>query len=597
MSPGNASARLLTAFFDFELSAYDFGIVDFLAGAEVVRRHRACAGIRIVFVPEAGRAVDGDLHAREALAWRLHNILVPACRLLPTCLGVVVCADRAEAQDVHARSTDVFPEGYAVERPVDWFGSPWLHLYALRGEDVQPLRASPQARAYVDRWLSERHPGQKVVAITLRSAPYNPQRNSDPKVWGPFAHRLAQHGFAPVIVPDTETALLPLDPAFDGLSSLPAAAFNVELRMALYEAAYANAVTSNGAGTLCDFSRRTRFIHYRSGEWFAQPYLHERAAGVKAGRMRAHYSRFQRFARGTHEPEFLWREFRALADDIERAGEPPGEHPALQPDPANREPLGEFAGRLLRYRQWDILDATLEHMRQDGGDEVLVAYLSSVAALERGAAGSSAAAGLETVVRSISADSDRGWEARSAAMLVDALVRLDRLSEAEAWLTAHLAAGTAGPEARGLLGSVLERLGRHGEAEANYRAAVGGGAANGNVLRGLAQAVEARGALDEATQFYRAAIDHEDVPPQCYERLGLILEASTQLDAAVEVYRAAAARGVATFACYYRLAMLLKDRGELREALRVLEFLVARGLQHPRIQGPLQELRAAVARI
>ena len=54
----------------------------------------------------------------------------------------------------------------------------------------------------------------------------------------------------PVVLPDTEVSLLALTGGFEGITLMPAASINLDIRMALYEVSYLNLFVSNGPAVL-----------------------------------------------------------------------------------------------------------------------------------------------------------------------------------------------------------------------------------------------------------------------------------------------------------------------------------------------------------
>jgi len=119
---------------------------------------------------------------------------------------------------------------------------------ARKGETVPRLAATRRCREIVASHLH----GVEPVTITLREANYLPWRNSNLEAWTHFARDLESKGQPVVIVRDTAKAMEPID----GFATFPRAAFDVDIRLALYEQAKANLFISNGPGSLAWFSDR-----------------------------------------------------------------------------------------------------------------------------------------------------------------------------------------------------------------------------------------------------------------------------------------------------------------------------------------------------
>src|SRR5262249_12231384 len=188
---------VLFAFYDLKVAPVTFGFLWFLASAELHRRRCSLKSIHVVIVPGPHDGVRRerddyemviDPHARQA---RIHNILVPACRLLPTCTALTLASSRAEGaylRSVVARC--VLPIDYEPALPV--FSGPHSCLEAARqGEtDIACLRAPAEELRAIDAWTKVNAGGRHIVTLTLRRYGYMPARNSNLSAWTSFAREL-----------------------------------------------------------------------------------------------------------------------------------------------------------------------------------------------------------------------------------------------------------------------------------------------------------------------------------------------------------------------------------------------------------------------
>lgn len=145
--------------------------------------------------------------------------------------------------------------------------------WARGGEPVPILQASPEGRETMRLWLH----GTKPITITLREAHHWPLRNSQIKEWQKFAKDLQNKGEDVIFIRDTAKANEPLP----GFCTAPPCAFNIDLRMALYEQSKINLGVSNGPMGLTLFSevpylyfvnQQTRDKQYlaHKSEWWMQ---------------------------------------------------------------------------------------------------------------------------------------------------------------------------------------------------------------------------------------------------------------------------------------------------------------------------------------
>jgi len=117
---------------------------------------------------------------------------------------------------------------------------------AKAGEKVPSFKSTPKGRSVVNSVLH----GARPVVITLREAPYLEFRNSNLEAWASFARELEAQGETVFFVRDTAKAFEPLW----HFNIFPKAAMDIQVRLALYEAAKVNMFVSNGPGGLCIFS-------------------------------------------------------------------------------------------------------------------------------------------------------------------------------------------------------------------------------------------------------------------------------------------------------------------------------------------------------
>jgi len=133
---------------------------------------------------------------------------------------------------------------------------------ANAGPDMQrvpSLRATGESLRNVDQWAASHAGGRRIVAITLRNYSYMPARNSNTEAWTGFARSLDSTRFMPVFIPDLEQTLNGQLHELQGHAVLGEAAWNLGLRMALYERAYISLGVNTGPMGLCWLNARTNY--------------------------------------------------------------------------------------------------------------------------------------------------------------------------------------------------------------------------------------------------------------------------------------------------------------------------------------------------
>ncbi|MEX0828274.1 MAG: hypothetical protein WD005_04915, partial [Haliea sp.] len=174
---------------------------------------------------------------------------------------------------------------------------------------------------YVDQWRdANRFGSRKLIVITLRDYQYMPERNSNIDAWARFAGTLNTTEFAVVFVPDTETAMDPVPAALSDFHFVSEAAWNLGIRMALYEAAYLNLMVNNGPHGLCMFNERCRYIMFKilteSAPQTTREYM--TFLGFEIGKSPPFSTRFQRWVWEEDTLPVIEREFAAMRTEIEK---------------------------------------------------------------------------------------------------------------------------------------------------------------------------------------------------------------------------------------------------------------------------------------
>jgi hypothetical protein len=257
----------LQFFYDLSTSPITFDFTSYLAAAEVERRLRGLETINVIFVlgpldgvrrelPDYDAAVD-----RSARLWRFRNILVPMLSFLPTVAGYAVCSTKEQAEALMASDpARLYPGDYRVFLPRQP-AKRIVHEHARAGIPIWPmLYATERGRRLVAEFLEREAKGRRPVVITLRNYAFTPTRNSRNEDWIAFADGLDQSIYAPIFVHDSETAMGHPPGDFSRHIVCEAASWNLEIRMALYEAAWLNMALMHGPLELCWYNESARYL-------------------------------------------------------------------------------------------------------------------------------------------------------------------------------------------------------------------------------------------------------------------------------------------------------------------------------------------------
>lgn len=259
----------LYAFFDLQVAPISYDASIFAAAADLTRRRMGLSRIHFVIVPGIKNGLKEERKAYEAILdisarfWRLHNIVLPVFMLVPSFSGLSILPSRNLADQMRAAASDlIYPLHYEPGLPVAHWHSEILTEDQTHGE-IGVLRSSPQGLRYVDRWLASRLAGRRLVTITIRDYDFMPARNSNVDAWASFAQRLDTTKYLPIFVLDTERTLDPIPASLSGFEIFREAAWNVGLRMALYETSYVNLGVNNGPSFMCALNSKTRILIFK----------------------------------------------------------------------------------------------------------------------------------------------------------------------------------------------------------------------------------------------------------------------------------------------------------------------------------------------
>jgi hypothetical protein len=258
--------EILFAFYDLKVAPVTFDFLWFLAAANLERRRRGLNSVHVVIVPGPHNGVREETDDYNAIVdaqtrhARIYNILVQACRVLPSCSGLTLAGSRREAaflRSVVARH--VLPADYEPMLPV--FPGPHSCLDAARAGEtgIACLRAPAEELRAIDAWAKAHVGSRRMVVITLRRYGFMPARNSNMPAWIAFARSLDASRYCPVFIPDTNDTIAGLPIELRDFTVFSEAAWNIALRMALYERAFVNLGINTGPMGLAWLNERVRY--------------------------------------------------------------------------------------------------------------------------------------------------------------------------------------------------------------------------------------------------------------------------------------------------------------------------------------------------
>lgn len=241
-----AARKVMSTIYDLGSSPPSFDFLTFISQAE---KHRVENGFDCMDVyfqpgPIAGFRDDElppDPQEREAMLWR---ICVSLTRCLPSVRNVKVLREREEV------AAD-FPVGWSNESPLRHYASDYFR-------ESKPILEATEAGKRVAQKIAD---GKPYVTITMRQAGYHTWRNSDDATWVSVAEYFEGLGYKVIFIPDTNGH------SVDGREMCWQAAFDIDVRLALYQGAHFNTGLMGGPMTMLILQKApfVMFVPYHEG--------------------------------------------------------------------------------------------------------------------------------------------------------------------------------------------------------------------------------------------------------------------------------------------------------------------------------------------
>jgi hypothetical protein len=254
--------NLLYSVYDLKIAPITYNITEFLMNSELEAAMTGKEGFVVVFVPNDEEAAYGYEEYDAVIdsdnkIWRFQNILLPLTINSPKCKGIFVLPNRSSIFSF-LKNHKVYPSLYDGIN-LRMFSESGLYGNLNRPGVTQGLKAPIQGCKYIQNWIQEMDIRVPIVTITLRQFGFDKARNSKISEWSRVSKHILESGFFPVIIPDTDKALVSNE-LFKDSYIFTECAWNMGLRMALYELSFLNLFVPNGPGQLATFMPNCSYI-------------------------------------------------------------------------------------------------------------------------------------------------------------------------------------------------------------------------------------------------------------------------------------------------------------------------------------------------
>lgn len=225
---GKEVLESIPAFYDLSISPPTHDFINWLVRAEEYRVKNNANRLDIIIIRgDRDQSPRDKAYSKERRERRIHDLLVPLARLVPT-VDKVFVLDKKDVGDKEQKFSYINHTSF--KPPV--------------------LKAPAVSRSIVWKFLKAL---KNPVTLTIRQSEFEQIRNSSLDDWRNLARWLKERDFTPVIVPDAESLMVGESPEIDGVQYTPAA-LSPDLRLALYELSVLNLFTTGGPLVLALYS-------------------------------------------------------------------------------------------------------------------------------------------------------------------------------------------------------------------------------------------------------------------------------------------------------------------------------------------------------
>ena len=320
---------------DFAAFPLSYDIVVFLAAADDFCRRSGCHRMDVAFI-----AHEGDPLMNEAFKTNpvnnpvkscdfIYNLAIEATRLYKSIGDVLFFTNRSNFLTFfrNVKSTHkVFPEEYTPFRPgylpsrkgVPYYGMRHLFVNSKASRESLSLRPSADQLNLASAWVKRLSNGKKMITITLRETPHQPERNSNIEAWRALVDQYKKQNIIFVILRDY-FAIYDQSPIIgEHVIECPEAVHSMSFRAAIYQQADLNLFTGNGPAMLCLLNSKTRYIVFKMSTDAASARPEEIffQHGLRFGENMPEASKFQKLVWENDDAPVLIRELGIMLDTI-----------------------------------------------------------------------------------------------------------------------------------------------------------------------------------------------------------------------------------------------------------------------------------------
>jgi len=320
---------------DFAAFPLSYDIVVFLATADNYCRRSGCQRMDVAFIAHEGDPLMNEAFktnpVNHSVKYRafIYNLAIEATRLYKSIGDVQFFTNRSNFITFlrNTKSTHkIFPEEYTPFRPgylpsrkgVPYYGMRHLFENSETARESFSLCPPVGQLNLAETWIKRNSSGRKIITITLRETPHQPERNSNLNAWQALVDRYKNQNILFVILRDY-FAIYDQSPIIgEHVIECPEAVHSMSFRAAIYEQADLNLFTGNGPAMLCLLNPKTHYIVFKmsTDSASARPEEIFFQHGLSFGKNMPGASKFQKLVWENDDASVLIRELGIMLDTI-----------------------------------------------------------------------------------------------------------------------------------------------------------------------------------------------------------------------------------------------------------------------------------------
>jgi hypothetical protein len=248
---------ILYSVFDLSRNIASFDVVWLATRAELERQKRGLKKVHFVIIPREQNhtnsiAVRTNYDYHDEL-WRLTHIIVPTLRSLQTTCAVSEFSNKQQAYGFlnQFNGKNLYPSDFNNSHKGHLVQFDDLDEHKLAGRKIEVFEPSDIAKNLVRSFINSRNlEGKKLITFTIREYEVHQDRNSTLDVWLDFAKSVDTDKFELILIRDTYKSAEPLPKHMQVFVECPLASIDIQVRIALFHAAYINLSSATGPSFL-----------------------------------------------------------------------------------------------------------------------------------------------------------------------------------------------------------------------------------------------------------------------------------------------------------------------------------------------------------